>query len=85
MQFVQVEHPQAGAATVPASAVKHMEPKGWTVVGEATGPDGGLLFDPTGHTVEDVNEYLSTAPIEERERVLDAERNGKSRVGIVGA
>lgn len=35
------------------------------------------LFDPTVHTIAEVEEYLSTADDAERERVLTAEREGK--------
>jgi len=35
------------------------------------------LFDPTEHTIAEVEEYLSTADEKERERVLTAEREGK--------
>ena len=40
-------------------------------------------YDPSYHTVVQVNEYLATASPEERERVLEAERNGKARKGIL--
>lgn len=48
-------------------------------------------FDPNGHTVPDVVAYLTTGgpdggPVtdDERARVLDAERAGQARKGIVG-
>lgn len=47
--------------------------------------DGDLDFSPSAHTVAQVNEYLANADEAERERVLAAERDGKNRVGIVGA
>ena len=40
--------------------------------------------DPSGYTVEQVNEYLSTASDDEKARVLDAERTGHARKGILG-
>jgi len=41
-------------------------------------------FDPSSHTVNEVNSYLSTAGAEETARVLEAERVGKARKGILG-
>lgn len=84
MKFVEVEHPELGTTTVPEVSVKHMEPKGWTVVGEASGPGGNLLFDPGAHTVAEVLEHLEYASVEERDRVLEAERAGQARKTIVG-
>ena len=42
------------------------------------------LFDPSAHTVDEVNTYLATADPVEVERVLEAERAGKARIGILG-
>jgi hypothetical protein len=36
-------------------------------------------FNPTDHTVAEVNEHLATADADERERVLAAEAEGKNR------
>lgn len=36
-------------------------------------------FDPSEHTVAEVNEHLATADEAERKRVLDAEAAGKNR------
>lgn len=41
-------------------------------------------YDPSQHTVDEVQEYLATADDAERDRVLAAERDGKARVGILG-
>lgn len=41
-------------------------------------------FDPTTATVAQVQEYLGTADETERQRVLDAERSGQNRKGILG-
>jgi len=46
--------------------------------------DGAKEFDPTDATVAEVNEYLAGADDAERERVLEAERNGKNRSTIEG-
>lgn len=45
------------------------------------------LFNPADHTVEEVNDYLATLDPEgyERERVLQAETEGKNRKGITEA
>lgn len=40
-------------------------------------------YDPTGYTVDEVNDYLANADEAERDRVLQAERDGKARKGIV--
>lgn len=42
-------------------------------------------YDPSYHTVIEVNAYLATASAEEQERVLEAERSGRGRKGIVEA
>lgn len=42
------------------------------------------LFDPGEHTVPEVNDYLNTAEPAEQVRVLEAERAGKARKGILG-
>ena len=42
------------------------------------------IFDPSAHSVADVNAYLEKAEDDERERVLAAERSGKARVGVLG-
>lgn len=41
-------------------------------------------FDPAAHTVDEVNAYLDTADPAEQVRVLEAERSGKARKGILG-
>lgn len=40
-------------------------------------------FDPTKHTVKEVNAYLATASRDERTRVMVEEIGGKSRRGIL--
>jgi hypothetical protein len=42
------------------------------------------LFDPNSHTVSEVIEYLSANP-GDYERVMEVERAGKNRAGIVGS
>ena len=41
-------------------------------------------FDPSRHTIEQVNAYLEGVDDTERARVLEAERNGRARKGILG-
>lgn len=51
---------------------------------ELADADGGGFFDPADHSVPDVLAYLEGADDDERTRVLDAERAGKARVGVLG-
>jgi len=46
-------------------------------------PEPEPEFDPSAHTVDEVNSYLAEHP-DDSARVLDAERSGKSRVGVLG-
>jgi hypothetical protein len=46
-------------------------------------PQDGDVFDPSAHTVAEVNDYLDANP-DDADRVLAAERDGKARVSIVG-
>lgn len=90
MNFVEVEHENKaiGRTTVPATAVQHMLGNGWTVVDAKVDKDGTpveIQYDPSQHTVAEVNDYLTYATVEERDRVLAAEMNDKARAGIVGA
>lgn len=41
-------------------------------------------FNPADHTVDEVQEYLNGADDDEKARVLDLERQGDARVGIIG-
>lgn len=45
--------------------------------------DGERKFDPSEHDVDEVNEYLATAVLDEHDRVLQAEKAGKARKGIL--
>jgi hypothetical protein len=52
-------------------------------------PKGDELFDPSGHTVDDVKAYLDGLPEDEdgeaeRQRVLTLESEGKARAGLLG-
>jgi hypothetical protein len=46
--------------------------------------DANSLFDPGTHTVAEVIEYLSANP-GDYERVMEVERGGKNRAGVVGS
>lgn len=41
-------------------------------------------YDPAYHSVDEVEAYLASTNEVERERVLEAERNGKARKSLVG-
>lgn len=41
-------------------------------------------YDPSAHTVAEVNDYLADVSDAERNRVLSAERAGKNRASITG-
>jgi trigger factor len=45
---------------------------------------GVVVYDPSAHSVEDVQAYLADAPEAEVTRVLQAERDGKARKTILG-
>lgn len=45
----------------------------------------GVEYDPSKATVDEVNEYLAHADEAERTRVIEAEKAGKNRKGIVDA
>lgn len=49
----------------------------------APNPDPGAVFDPGEHTVAQVNAHLAGADVGERERVIQAECEGRSRRGII--
>lgn len=84
MRFVKVTHPTQGTATVPETAVVHMAAQGWTPVDPALVPVAPKPFDPSEHTIEEVEHYVAYASPEESERVIDAERAGLNRPEIVG-
>lgn len=70
---IATEGQQADSSTAPADS---------TDSGDSG--DSGGEFDPSQHTVAQVNSYLDSADDDERERVLQAERDGQGRTGIVG-
>lgn len=55
-----------------------------TVVERLNGPGSDAGFDPSEHTVTEVNSYLAGVDESERERVLAAERDGQARKGVLG-
>jgi trigger factor len=50
--------------------------------GEGTST-GSTPFDPSAHTVEEVRAHLDQATPSERDRVLQAERDGKARSSLI--
>jgi hypothetical protein len=50
--------------------------------GRGRAPVGDGEYDPAGHSVAEITEYLDGADAAERARVLDAERSGKNRKTI---
>lgn len=40
-------------------------------------------YDPTDHTVQEVQAHLDTVDADEFQRIVDAEASGKNRQGIV--
>lgn len=77
MDFVEVEHPELGRTTVPASAVQHLNPD-WTVVSDMPGS-----YDPAEHNYDEVLAHLEQADDAEAARIVAAERAGKARVSIL--
>ncbi len=71
------------------SALAYFRRRGYTVgepsepVESAPQPRAAAPFDPSKHSVDEVNAYLSTADHAERERVLQEEAQEKSRVRIL--
>lgn len=49
-----------------------------------TAPGNGGTYDPSAHTVEEVNAHLAEVDDDDGDRVLQAERDGKARSGILG-
>lgn len=84
MRFVKVTHKTQGTATVPETAVAHMAAQGWSPVDPTLAPAQPKPFDPSGHTVDEVEHYVAYASPEESERVIAAEREGLNRSEIVG-
>lgn len=54
------------------------------LIADSNSPEVELPFDPGTLSVADVNMLLEDASDDEREAVLQAEREGKNRKGIVG-
>lgn len=71
-----VEEAEAPSVTAAATQVPETETSGRP---EET---AGAEFDPSDHTVDEVEAYLATADDAERERVLAAEKAGKARKSL---
>lgn len=56
---------------------------GYSIVDEEVVP-ASTGFDPSAHTVDEVNDYVAHSDEAEQQRVMEAERAGKARKGILG-
>lgn len=72
-----VEVADAPSVTAAATQVPETETSGRPEESEEV-----ELFDPSDHTVDEVEAYLATADDAERERVLAAEKAGKARKSL---
>lgn len=66
---------------LPGARTTARTPSSWRVL-RGLGWEPAPKFDPSVHTVDEVNEYLSTADEAERARVLAVEADGKARSSI---
>lgn len=89
--FGQDVRPQAGTHVTrePNHHLALQLAGGYTIVEAEPEPtttlvESSQVYDPANFTVYEVNAYLAEASPEERERVLQAEREGKARKGILG-
>jgi hypothetical protein len=57
---------------------------GDAVPGESPAQEEAGEYDPSQHSVDEVQDYLASADDAERDRVLAAERDGKARKTILG-
>jgi hypothetical protein len=55
----------------------------WSSAGAEVPPPGGETFDPSTHTVADVQAYIAEHP-DEADAVLAAEAAGKNRATLTG-
>ena len=70
----------AAAVPVAEKAIRKLTVGAGTQAAGTSG-SGSSTYDPSDHTVAEVNDYLDAHP-DERDAVLDAERAGQHRVGI---
>lgn len=97
MALMRARHPVFGVTDVPDN--DYYREIGWTQVDPSTPTNleaarqaeadaflGVVQYDPSAHSVEDVQAYLEGPDVtdEERERVLAAERDGKARKTLLG-
>lgn len=87
-EFVTIFHPATGGtAKAPLSALVVWRERGWVRLDDegnqhAIPADPERPYDPAGHDVEEVVEYLATVDDAEVERVKAVEAAGKNRKGI---
>lgn len=77
---VRLHHPDTGGETTAAtrSSLRVLEARGW----QLGTPPPDDQFDPSDHSVDEVNAHLANAAEAERQRVLDAEAAGKDRATV---
>lgn len=78
-----VEFKDGKGETSDDNALAYFRRHGYDVAEEETVDVPAVDFDPSDHTVDDVNDYLAAAEYDERERVLQAESDGKGRLGVL--
>lgn len=74
---------QPGAGVVAADVPDEQNPAGGPKADTGSAESAGA-YDPGDYTVAQVNEHLDGADEAEKERILQAERDGQNRSGIVG-
>ncbi len=71
---IRLAHAESeGVADVPAHLAEHYAARGWVLD----------VYDPSGHTVDEVLAHLQANP-DETAAVMAAEAAGKARVSLVG-
>jgi hypothetical protein len=94
---VRVENPDTGGVwDCPVDYLPVAKARGWVESDKPLADEGEeypepaaevaeaeVEFDPSEHTVAEVEDYLAENP-DDAERVLDAERAGKNRVTLTG-
>jgi trigger factor len=85
--YVGIHRAHVKGDRVPAENVKR---NGWESgvaaegSSEAEQAQASEVYDPGAYSIDDVAAYLETASPEERAAVLQRERDGKARKGLVG-
>lgn len=84
--FVTITHPDiVGHGRVARTALPYLDPR-WRIVGEpaaATHAAQDDSFDPGDHVVSDVLDHLQASGVQEQQRVLALEAEGKARSTVL--